>query len=391
MLAARWQARLAELPDAQLEPELRRIAALGDAGIPVLVRAIASPREVLAASARNALLDELTRWELLPPARAKAKLAILAEALSNMASNFDPPARRFAADLAMRILHWPHEDGDPNRPALLAHCEAVLAAAAIRPGANLSIAADPTGAAALGSSDNSDSNERLANLTRLPGGGLPFEMANMPPPRQPISPDSDDKNPSTAEPNKLPTAAGAKPLGDATPSDPSNAADQAPAANQPRRLTSTGNRAAQFANAGTIDAGSAATDASGLPGARLREVVEKLDSGDPQSTAAARAELERRAITGPLVDLARRLADPDPAVRLRLTETLPTLSGVDARAWLLELSYDEDAQVRAAAVTLMATSGDIDLLKRVQQVALDDPDDQTRAQAEKALPRAKRR
>jgi hypothetical protein len=86
-----------------------------------------------------------------------------------------------------------------------------------------------------------------------------------------------------------------------------------------------------------------------------------------------------------------RLADRDPAVRLELTESLPTLPGIDARNWLLELSYDEDPQVRAAAVTLMATSGDIELLKRVHQVALDDPDDHTRAQAEKALPRGKKR
>jgi hypothetical protein len=128
-----------------------------------------------------------------------------------------------------------------------------------------------------------------------------------------------------------------------------------------------------------------------LAAARLREVVEKLDAADSHDAAAALAELQRRGITGPLVEIARRLADRDPAVRLKLTESLPTLAGVDARAWLLELSYDEDSQVRAAAVTLMATSGDIDLLKRVQQVALEDPDDHTRAQAEKALPRAKRR
>jgi hypothetical protein len=102
-------------------------------------------------------------------------------------------------------------------------------------------------------------------------------------------------------------------------------------------------------------------------------------------------ELDRRGVKGPLVEVARRAADPNPTVRLQLAESLPTLNGVDARPWLLELSYDDDAAVRAAAVTLMATSGDLDLLKRVQQVSLDDPDDHTRAQAEKALPRAKRR
>jgi hypothetical protein len=62
------------------------------------------------------------------------------------------------------------------------------------------------------------------------------------------------------------------------------------------------------------------------------------------------------------------------------------LPGIDAKPWLLELSYDEDSEVRGAAVTLMATSGDLELLKRVEQISRDDTDDHTRAQAAKALP-----
>ncbi len=42
--------------------------------------------------------------------------------------------------------------------------------------------------------------------------------------------------------------------------------------------------------------------------------------------------------------------------------------------------------MRVTAVTLMATSGDLELLKRVEQISRDDPDDHTRAQAAKALP-----
>ena len=122
----------------------------------------------------------------------------------------------------------------------------------------------------------------------------------------------------------------------------------------------------------------------------LHDVLRRLQAEDRKTTAAAEAELERRGITGPLLDLARRAADPDPEVRRQLAESLPTLPGVDARPWLLELSYDDDPEVRTTAVTLMATSGDMELLKRVQQVSLEDPDDHTRAQAAKALPRQRR-
>jgi hypothetical protein len=119
---------------------------------------------------------------------------------------------------------------------------------------------------------------------------------------------------------------------------------------------------------------------------RLRELMHRLESPDPTEAAAVRDELQRRGIVGPLFDLARIAAATDPDVRRAFVESLPSFSGVDARPWLLEMSYDDDSGVRAAAVTLMATSGDLDLLKRVQQTALEDPDDATRAQAEKALP-----
>jgi HEAT repeat protein len=122
----------------------------------------------------------------------------------------------------------------------------------------------------------------------------------------------------------------------------------------------------------------------------FRAVLRELRSGDPDSTAKAERELRRRGVTGRLLELARRAADPDPRVRQELAETLPELAGIDARPWLMELSYDENPKVRAAAVTLMATSGDLELLRRVRQVSLDDPDDYTRAQAEKALPKPRR-
>jgi HEAT repeat protein len=83
--------------------------------------------------------------------------------------------------------------------------------------------------------------------------------------------------------------------------------------------------------------------------------------------------------------LARRATDPDPKVRWRLAESLPSIPGVDAKPWLLELSYDENSQVRATAITLMATSGDLDLMRRIEQIAREDPDDHIRSQAAKVL------
>src|SRR5438270_13925788 len=91
ILAERWQARLTELPDAELEPQLRRIAELGDAGIHVLTAALGSPREPLRDAARMAILDEMARWELLPADAAMSRLSTLAESLAATSRQFDVP------------------------------------------------------------------------------------------------------------------------------------------------------------------------------------------------------------------------------------------------------------------------------------------------------------
>jgi hypothetical protein len=127
-------------------------------------------------------------------------------------------------------------------------------------------------------------------------------------------------------------------------------------------------------------------DAAAWHRLKPRDVMRQLHVNDPRVVAAARTELEHRGVTGSQVEVARLATDPDPKVRKALAESLPSLAGIDAKPWLLELSYDDDPQVRATAVTLMATSGDLELLKRLEQISRDDPDDYTRAQATKALP-----
>ena len=42
--------------------------------------------------------------------------------------------------------------------------------------------------------------------------------------------------------------------------------------------------------------------------------------------------------------------------------------------WLLRLTQDSDAEVRLAALTLLATTGDPTMLNRVQQIARQDRD-----------------
>ena len=136
VLARRYREQLAALPDAEVASQLRRIVDLGDAGLPLLAAALGSPREAVRTAARGLLIEEADRWELLSPSVAATKLAILAKALAQSAEHFDAANKRLAADMAPRILNWPHSGGDDSgdddagRVAVMADCEAVLAATA---------------------------------------------------------------------------------------------------------------------------------------------------------------------------------------------------------------------------------------------------------------------
>ncbi len=380
--AERLRSMLAADSDQQAEQRLREIAELDEAGVPTLVALLASDRVILRDGSRALILEAIEHWELLTPEAAAPKLAGLARALAKNAPQFEARDRRFAADLATRLIDWPSGAGSPNRDQLLADCETVLSALRLADAAPARNGADADSGAAKSNATNEPINLSLPALARLPGGGLPVEMeplpkkiaqANIRKPAAPVAP---------SEPNRLPDEIASRSLRDA---------NQAPRANEPRRLPDGDDSDSPTSRLShsQVDKSSALL-AGDWQRMELRGVLRELRSTDPDSVAKAEAELHRRGVTGPLMDLARRAADPDPQVRRELAEALPDLPGVDARPWLLEMSYDEDPKVRAAAVTLMATSGDLELLRRVRQVSLDDPDDYTRSQAQKALPRQRR-
>jgi hypothetical protein len=397
-LVEHYQSELAALADDAVEPPLRQLAELGDPGLRALAGSLASDRLAVRRAARQVLFEEVDRWELLSEEAVALRLESLAHGLAAVAPRLDVENRRPAADLALRLLLWPHEtEGRPRD--WLADCESVLAAAAERGHSangtaaalladkNASVPNPPQPLAGTGSPDFSDLGMTLTEKVELPGGGLPMELSLMPDGRGFVEPRiARDAEPTQShEPRRLQLPPNTRAIdGDEDDNDD----EQSTAANRPRRLPSAGGNSRQapmgLQSRNQALGGPMADDTAAWRQLPPRDVMRRLHMSDPQVVMAARVELGRRGISGPLVDLARRATDPDPKVRRQFAESLPSLPGIDAKPWLMELSYDENAQVRATAVTLMATSGDMELLRRLEQISRDDPDDYIRAQAAKA-------
>src|SRR5262249_23748219 len=98
--------------------------------------------------------------------------------------------------------------------------------------------------------------------------------------------------------------------------------------------------------------------------------------------AQARQELLRRGFSEVDLELARQLFSPDTEVRKQLALALPRLASVDAAKWLMWLAADPQPEVRLAAITTLATTGDPTLLDRVEALARKDSDQQVQAIAD---------
>ncbi len=385
LIANHWRNQLDEATAERAELMAGRMAQLGTPGIRALVDALGSDREQVASAARRALWAELERWESLTAPAITRNLAVLAEALSRSVSHFEPAARREAAGLAGEVLRWLPESDAPARLAVIAHCDRVFEYAAGRlPDASIASGRPPF--RGLSSPDESAQStispvtQRLLEPPEMPsvvsappGGGLPIETFPLPS----FAARAADESTADASPSAETDASYAS--GDhgvpapaelllpggrmlpATPNEPYSRAPRPP--DVPNGIDDS------------LATAVAAPEADDDADSRGTEVLMRwLHSADPTVAARAEAALRRRGFTDVHVELARRLFDADPAVRVDLARTLPKLTSVDPVPWLLWLSRDPRVEVRLAAIGLMATTADPALLARVRQMARDDSD-----------------
>ena len=333
----------------------------------------------MAQAAKQELFAEMEQWQRLSVGENASRLTELASALADEVDHFNPAGQRDAADVAVRILDRPLKGSGLKTQELLAASEKVLHVGLNAKGEFSRIkAVELAGPAMLAKEESINAAElpgsgspESSGLTSLSGSGSPGKL-NLPPAEsgeeesqaadaaanQPWMLGRQDKSRQRA--SRIPDSAAADTDGlkGTVPFSLAGKSGQSP--------VRTAANVAGLAGDGRLRASLAGEDAVGL--------IKDLNSDNDARAEAAEAELMGRGFTAAQLELARKLYDPDPAVRKKLVRELPGLEGVDTVPWLLELCRDADAEVRLAALALLATSSDPAVLDEVERMAGRDDD-----------------
>ena len=376
LLAAHWRQALETVSDDQAEKLLASAARLGRPGLPVLVDALGSPRTAVSEAGMNALKQELRSWENLSGHEGQRNVEALAESLSGRIDSFDAEARVDAALLAQRMLRW-HLDRDTvNRPRVTWQCEKILRAAQFRQQA--------TSETVLAAVDTT--SELLPGEGEALGTDATSEQEIAALPRETHMPEQTAVDPGLIIP---PAALPLPEVSAALPKSGANGAwtmqGQSLTA---RRLPEGPAEAPIYPKTGMSAAapGSATTDKTAeleLPATEewsLTDCLHRLH-GPGLEKLLAESELKRRDFDPLQMAIAKRIYHPEVEARLELVRQLPDIPGVGATNWLLRMAEDESEEVRLAAITLLATGTDPQLLDHVESIARQDSSERIRNQA----------
>jgi hypothetical protein len=369
-----------------------QIAVLDEDGIPLLVAAMASEREAVARAAKSRLLDRLEQGKSLAAEKCALRFLRLAEALAGQVGEFGPAARSDAADLATRILLSPAaKEGSADRARLIAACDEVFHAALADRGES------PLRerSARQGEDDferplaiaRMDADKKAAvRFDPLPGGGLPIDAE---PAEQRNSSELPSLDNGEIPPSYFQAPSNSRQLDFSNrPANPMQVPESPPQSIPKKSSSGTEWRIKPT----SLEASIRAVDQNPLDLRTLAtlDLMRQLCDAENDRAKLLEAELMRRGLSSAEIGLGRRMFDVDPAVRIKLVAELPGTPGIDASEWLLQCCKDEDAEVRLAAFSLLATSRNPLLLQKVKGLAQNDSDPRIQRQAEKMAEEGKR-
>jgi len=392
-LPATWQKSLATCEVDEIVPRLRRLVEMSPDGLERVTESLGSKREEVALGAVKVLDEYLTRWEHSPTYFARRNVSVVAAGMAEGISHYSPTIQDEAAKLAKRILRWPTDPRASNRVLLVSYCDAILQGAAKEP--------KPTQLALYESRRNRQLPEKTKSASanhplvesiafEIPGGGLPIDLHT-----------AGSESTTSIEGQSAEEGSGAKIMhrdphevttlsprrfkshdaASVVETDEHLSAEPHPLAGHGDRPTSQPNRPARL----HVDSDLLTKLWNEPRELTSFELLRLAQTGDDATSRRAWKEVQAREIPPKFLELGLHLTNPDPVVRRRWAQRLPSLPGIDAGPWLLALSDDEDADVRMTALVLMATTGDPRLLRRIEQLARNDREPQIQDQARRIL------
>ncbi len=338
---------------------LDQIVRMPEPPLDVLVAAAASPTRQIARHAQTSISELLRKWQRQLTANRRVRriahqLELLVATLDENRNTFSTRDHAWLAKTAERIVRLANAAPPQDALGLAVHCESLVALtnsyARSTPESVVPVAST---AIELAPDRVFSSPTRIALQSIVPDSAELHESGGASP-----SPFDDDAPP------------------DLPPGWSDSTAEESSIASLPppfyRRHRAEADAAAPIpkTNASPVES----TVADSWAELDSRALLERwlTANGTPQLQIAH--ELERRGFGSPRADLVRLALSDNTNGRVQLVHDLLDLQGVGTKAWLLLFAHDADAEVRFAAVTVMATSHDAALLEAAWQVVLHDRD-----------------
>lgn len=125
-LVAQETRRIRELAEPQAVARLQALENLDAEAIGIVVPVLADQRETVAIAAARTLSRLVDRWRHLRTDESSPRVAALASELAAIAPRMAPDRRRWAHDLATRLLVWPLDEPFAASGQTWADCESIL-------------------------------------------------------------------------------------------------------------------------------------------------------------------------------------------------------------------------------------------------------------------------
>jgi hypothetical protein len=117
-------------------------------------------------------------------------------------------------------------------------------------------------------------------------------------------------------------------------------------------------------------------------------ILPRLYDEDTGVAMLAKVVLDQRGLSDSQIELGKQVFSPIVAERKDVIQHLEGRDDIDPVVWLIHLSRDPEPTIRAAALDALKENASMpDVLKRLTEMAVDDPSATVRTQARAMLPK----